>query len=182
MAVTGCASEQEPTTDTAPTWSPSPSASPSDYVPPAPPPLPETTLVIGPEGAGPLRLGMSAAEVEATGVARTFEFSVDGYATGCWVVDYRPRALGRTPGDTLAGYIDPRRGVESLHATRRMATPEGIQIGSSIEDVEQAYDRRNLGIGDQVRVAASPRSYYRIQLAGVVTSISLERFHTSCGL
>ena len=40
------------------------------------------------------------------------------------------------------GRLSRRSGVEALYATWRMATPEGIQIGSSIDAVEAAYERR----------------------------------------
>lgn len=178
MASVGCSASDEPAV--APSLPAMPSTTPP--VEPTAPAIPsEPDLVIGPDGAGPLRLGMTLEEVRATGVARTHNGSAhDGWRPGCWIVDYRSVDLGRVPGDTLNGQLAIRRGVEILYATRRMATPEGIRIGSTIAEVELAYDRKDLEPTQRVLVRASPRTLYRIQLDDVVTSISVELLRTSC--
>ena len=84
------------------------------------------------------------------------------------------------PADTYNGRLSRRSGVETLYATWRMATPEGIQIGSSIDAVEAAYHLKDLAAGQQVLLRASTRSRYRIQLGSVVTAISVELFRTKC--
>lgn len=169
MASVRCSASDDPAE--APSMSSSPSPPPS-----TPPPVEPTDqtiarepdLVIGPDGAGPLRLGMTVQEVRATGVAQTYKGSAhDGWRPGCWIVDYRSVHLGRVPGDTLNGQLAVGRGVEVLYATRRMATPEGIRIGSTVAEVELAYDRKDLEPTQRVLVRASPRTLYRIQLDGV---------------
>ena len=55
-------------------------------------------LVLGPDGVGPLRLGMSHQEVVDTGAAQATRGSRhDGWPSGCRVLQYRPERLGRVP-------------------------------------------------------------------------------------
>ncbi len=89
------------------------------------------------------------------------------------MVHYRPRQLGRIPGDTLNGVISDEHGLEVLYATPRMVTPEGIRRGSTILDVRGAYDRPELTSGASITVPASGDVVYRIDLGGVVVSMSL---------
>lgn len=146
---------------------------------PAPAPVP-SLLVLGPEGVGSLRLGMSHAEVAATGADVVFGSRHDGWASGCGIVLYDERSWGRTPGDTLHGAVSPRQGLEQLNATRRMVTPEGIRIGSSLSEVRTAYDRPGLEAGVSLTIPASPETVYRLQLRRTVSAISLERRHQDC--
>jgi hypothetical protein len=61
-----------------------------------------------------------------------------------------------------------------------MVTPHGIRLGSTLLEVEEALDRPGLDDGDYVTVPASARAVYRIQVMGVVTSITLEPRRTDC--
>ena len=96
------------------------------------------------------------------------------------MLQYRPGSLGRIPGDTVNGALSADQGLERLYATRRMVTPEGIRLGSTIAEVREAYDRPNARAGALITVSASRGAVYRIQLAGVVTSIALEKRHLDC--
>ncbi|MCW2791822.1 MAG: hypothetical protein JWO76_920 [Nocardioides sp.] len=146
---------------------------------PAPQP---PSLVLGPRGVGALRLGMTAREVAGTGTARSAQgSSEDGWSRGCHLLFYRPNQLGRTAGNTLNGTVSARQGLEQLYATHRMVTPEGIGIGSTLQDVRAAYDRPGVDYGDRVTVRASRLSVYRIQLDREVTSIVLELRRVECG-
>jgi hypothetical protein len=138
-------------------------------------------LVLGPRGVGPLRLGMRADQVAATDAATApLGASHDGWRPGCRVLQYRPARLGRIPDDTVDGIVSARQGLEALYATERMITPEGIRLGSTIDEVRRAYGRPHTIAGDQVVVHASPGAVYRIQLEQVVTSISLQLRRLDC--
>jgi hypothetical protein len=173
-----------------------PGARTSPSPPRSPPPSPVATaaepsppgalhtahaLVLGPHGVASLRLGMTYRDVADTGTARALPgSSEDGWSRGCRMLFYRPERLGRTPGNTQNGTVSPGQGLEQLYATRRMATPEGIHIGSTLQDVRAAYDLPGVSDGDEVTVRASRRAVYRIQLDGVVTSIALELRRRDC--
>jgi hypothetical protein len=144
-------------------------------------PAPEGSLVLGPDGVGSLRLGMNHHDLTATGLAYSAPGSRhDGWRPGCRVLHYRSARLGRIPGDTTAGSVSLHQGLERMYATRRMATPDGIRLGSTIDEVRTAYDRPNLTRGELLTVAASRRAVYRIQLSAVVSSISLELRDLAC--
>lgn len=138
-------------------------------------------LVLGPDGVGPLRLGMTAREIAGTGAATTAGGGGRvAWTPGCEAVRYRVRRLGRTPGNTLSGAVSPRQGLEALFASDRMVTPEGIRLGSPIADVRQAYGMPNLNPGQEVVVGASMRAVYRIDVDRVVTSISVQVREPDC--
>ena len=147
----------------------------------ADPATPEQSLVLGPDGVGSLRLGMEHHDLAVTGLAYSVRGSRhDGWLPGCRVLHYRAAELGRIPGATTAGAVSRHHGLERMYATRRMATPEGIRLGSTIPEVRAAYDRPDLRNGDLLTVAASRRAVYRIQLSAVVSSISLELRGLDC--
>ena len=139
-------------------------------------------LVLRPTGVGQLRLGMSSEQVRKTGVARAVQGSHhDGWARGCKIVFYDAEQFGGVPGGRLNGVVSPEQGLETLYATRRMVTPAGIRIGSSVDEVRSAYDRPNLEAGDLVTVPTGHGAVYSIQLRRTVTSISLDLRHLDCG-
>ncbi|GAA0453087.1 hypothetical protein Ade02nite_01200 [Paractinoplanes deccanensis] len=84
--------------------------------------------VLGPTGIGKLQIGMSRAEAEATGLVVAGE-GEDG--CGSWYLNLEGA------GDSTVGYTS--RGVVSIPAFGKVATPEGIRIGSSLADAERAY-------------------------------------------
>lgn len=143
---------------------------------------PPNSLRFGPRGAGPLRLGMSAKQVAATGAAKALAVGGghDGWPAGCWLVRYRASELGRVPHGATNGVVSRRHGLESIYATTRMVTPEGIGIGSSLNQVRSAYHRPDLQRGDLVTIRASGDIVYRIQLLRRVTSIALQYQRLDC--
>lgn len=142
-------------------------------------------LVLGPEGVGPLRLGMTLREIEATDAASVslagsaVGDSEEGWRPGCGPITYDTNFLGGTPGD-LNGIMSARNGIEKLNATSRMVTPQGIRLGSSLDEVRTALHRPEVIDGDSVVVEASHDAVYRIQLNDVVTEISLQRRRVTC--
>lgn len=135
---------------------------------------PSRTLVLGPDGVGPIKLGMTHQAVAASKAAETFVGSRhDGWPRGCRIVVYRPEALGQL--DTVNGSVSRQAGLEQLSATDLMVTPEGIGLGSTLSEVRVAYGRSGIDPGETVKVRASDTAVYWIQMdSGVVTSISLE--------
>ena len=122
---------------------------------------------------------MIPSEIEQTGAARTSTGGRhDGWPPGCQILFYNAKRLGRTPGDTLNGVVSARHGLEQLHATPRMLT--GIGIGSTLEEVEEAYGRSDLRRGDLITVPVTANYVYRIQIGRVVRSVSLQRKNLDC--
>jgi hypothetical protein len=85
--------------------------------------------VLGPTGLGRLQIGMTTQTAEATGLVEAGEGDRD---CGSWYL--KPDVKG----DAVAGWSS--RGVVSIAAYDRIATPEGIRIGSTLDQVETAYD------------------------------------------
>ncbi|MEV4345029.1 hypothetical protein AB0J83_11180 [Actinoplanes sp. NPDC049596] len=84
--------------------------------------------VLGPTGLGKLQIGMTPKEAEATGLVRAGEGDA---GCGSWYLNKEGA------GDATVGYTS--RGVVSIPAYGRIATPEGIRIGSSLADAERTY-------------------------------------------
>lgn len=142
----------------------------------------QQALVLGPDGVGPIRLGMTHQAVAESGAAETFVGSRhDGWPRGCRIVVYRPDVLGQL--DTINGSVSRQEGLEQLSATALMATPEGVRLGSSMTDVSSAYGLSDIEPGETIVVRASDTADYRIQLdPDVVTWISLELRARSCNI
>lgn len=171
-----CGTSSDATSGTAP--SKTPSKGPESVATNGPT---ASSLVLGPHGVGPLQLGMTHQEVVNTHAAQApLGSRHDGWRVGCRVLQYRPERLGRTPGDTLNGVLSAHQGLERMYATWRMVTPEGVHLGSTLNELREAYDRPNLQTGDLVTVRASPEAVYRIQVGAVVSSISLEMRRLDC--
>lgn len=141
---------------------------------------PGQTLILGPDGVGPIRLGMTRQAITESGAAEILVGSRhDGWRPGCRVVVYRPDVLGQV--DTINGSVSKQKGLEQLSATTLMATPEGVRLGSSMAEVSSAYDLSDVVPGDEIVVRASDTADYRIQLdPDVVVAISLELRIRSC--
>jgi len=128
---------------------------------------------------------MTLREIEATDAASVslagsaVGDSEEGWRPGCGPITYDTNFLGGTPGD-LNGIMSARNGIEKLNATSRMVTPQGIRLGSSLDELRTALHRPEAIDGDSVVVEASHDAVYRIQLNGVVTEISLQRRRVTC--
>ena len=127
---------------------------------------------------------MTAREIEATGAASVSlagsaeDDSEDGWRPGCGPITYSGRVLGTSY--YLNGIMSARNGIEQLNATLRMVTPQGIRLGSSLNDVRKALHRPTAIDGDSIVVKASETAVYVIQLDHVVTAISLQRRRVTC--
>lgn len=115
-----------------------------------------STTVFGPDGHGSLHLGMTQAEVVATGDA---ELSDDDL--GCQHINLVGEVDRRGHID---GYITKRYGLESLWARPGMSTPAGISIGSTLSELTSAYPDLD-GSGGYYSVPISPEASYQFVLA-----------------
>jgi hypothetical protein len=117
---------------------PATTAPPSTTAPaPAPTPTtavePDAALVLGPDGLGSLKLGMSRSQAEATGLVEPFrnEPSSDQCL---W-----SSALTGAPAGEGTVLHSETLGVATIDAYPGVQTPEGITIGSSLAAVRSAY-------------------------------------------
>jgi hypothetical protein len=159
---------------------PSTSAEPAPTTSAEPTPAPATTdpepaaLVLGPDGLGPLKLGMTAEEADATGMLRPWDREVpDG--TGC-----RPQfRLADDSTDASAIWASDDSGVRAIQVGEGVLTPEGIGIGSSAADMDAAYPgwRSTLVVNWRAYppVAGNSDAVYRITVVDdKVTSLTIQ--------
>src|SRR5262249_45672710 len=117
--------------------SPTPSASPASPTPSASPSSSAKT-VLGPTGFGTLALGMTKAAARATGLVTGMDASDKGT---CGSLPGEGRLLG-APSTSAFGYVtfsDRSSTLVAIIAYPGLQTPEGIELGSSYEQVHAAY-------------------------------------------
>ena len=181
VGLVGCAATPPGTHSTAPT-------STTATIAPTPVPSidPATLTNLGPLGVGPLRLGMTKAEVEGTGAAS----GVSGTDGTCGT-PADGRLVGALPADDtdLVGQLFFSTSTGKLviiAATPGQSTPEGIHLGSSAAQVKKAYPRwkpdegpdRGAGL---VAVKGNKQATYRIYVdADQVMELSLQSRVQDC--
>lgn len=101
----------------------------------ATPALAQTKPVLGPNGFGGLKLGMSLKQARATG---TITKKIDGGADGCSGWDLKKYPTGK---DAVGLYISPKLGVAAFFAPKSAKTPEGVAIGTSTSQLKKVYPR-----------------------------------------
>lgn len=160
--------------------SPPPSAtgSATPTATPTPPPPADTVYRLGPLGLGPLKLGMTKAQAEATGVVNPFVNEPN--SDQClW------RTTVKHPSDRGATvFLSKTLGVATIDASGGVKTPEGIGLGSSLTDVKRAYAgfalSADLGRGYQ-RVPGNSNAVYRIAVDNAtVTQLTLQYNNQDC--
>lgn len=82
--------------------------------------------MLGPRGLGKLKIGMTVKAADATG-------EIDASGTGCGSAPLK----SARDADVSVMYSD--RGLIYIPAYGRIATPEGIRIGSTLKQVKNAY-------------------------------------------
>lgn len=118
--------------------------------------------VVGPTGLGPLRLGMTIKQAQAT---HLLGFTLDAHPSGC------TEASNQDDGITIK--YSTAYGV-SLIGTEQGRTPEGIGAGSTLADVKRVYpqsadprlgtlDEQYSMFGDvETQVPGNPAAAYEI--------------------
>jgi len=95
---------------------------------------PSTTAapVLGPNGLGPLKLGMTRAKASATGlITKWTRFEA---SSPCYLAH-----LKGYPADSSFVYYSPSRGLLNITAPKGIRTAQGIEVGSSTSDMLRAY-------------------------------------------
>jgi hypothetical protein len=157
------------------TASSSPPASPSPVGQAAP-------QVLGPDGLGPLKLGMTQEQASATGLVDRWPAGTD-----CELNTF----LKAAPGDGNGGrvYLDDKRGVQIIEGYPGIRTPEGVGIGTSRAELFKAYPSwRNVSEEDPhadgrglVVVPGNSKAHYRIVTeGGKVTELTLQYRDQTC--
>lgn len=147
------------------------------------PATPAAKLILGPTGYGALQLGMTPAQAAATKLIT----APAGRTDGCW----RYAHLNGSPA-TGQSDIDGRLffsatlGLAAIYAYPGVKTPEGITVGSTIDEVLRAYPSWKTVHGDSegrgyVRVPGNDKAAYRIEVGGgKVTQLSLQLDNQDC--
>lgn len=152
----------------------------------APPTTTGSADVLGPTGVGSLVLGMTKTEALHTGLVT----GIKGTQGMCGS-DGDGRLANAAPLNEydLDGklFFSANTGkLVIIGATSGIATPEGIQLGSSLNDVARAYplwegsEGPTEGVGI-VAVADNPRAVYRIAISdAMVTELTLQDVDQDC--
>ena len=120
--------------------------------------------ILRPDGWGPLRLGMSREDLDATGIT---ELSSAG---DCTMVDLGPGT----------GWLSGSDELVSIQVPEGVTTPDGIGVGSSQQEVIDLYYYGEQ-VGDVRLVRASPTTDYEITVErGEVTELRLSTVGDEC--
>jgi len=160
---------------------------------PVPAATEDTVEVLGPDGVGWLSLGMPWQKALASGLLRQ---SGPVTSAGCLrstVLVESPRDRTTEPttptvplwADSTEIVVNVHDGVIQLITGPALHTPEGIGVGSSREDLRDAYPKLILPVHSgttSVSVAGNPYAVYvfNINSDGDVTSFSLRMAKSDC--
>ncbi|MBB5869834.1 hypothetical protein F4553_003213 [Allocatelliglobosispora scoriae] len=177
LAAAGALSACDPAADPAPAASTPPSAAST-----ASPAKTSTPQVLGPDGYGALKLGMTPAQADATGLAAPFT----GISDGCGRVSH---LIGSPTADGTAGsvYHSGKLGVAAIYAVPGVKTPEGVQLGTTFAELKKAYPSWKAVDGDTedgrgyVKVPGSTNANYRIVVSGgTVSELDIQFVNQDC--
>ncbi|AHH94785.1 hypothetical protein GCM10010174_36610 [Kutzneria viridogrisea] len=102
--------------------------------------------VIGPDGFGPLKVGMSLADAKATGKVRDAVGGNELCRGYNWTYSEGPMLI-----------ISAKFGVYSVAGSAPDAhTPEGVRVGSTTEQVRTAYPKATTSASNGVEVFITP--------------------------
>jgi hypothetical protein len=159
-------------------------------VPPALPPIiatPPSTpaaapslskVVLGSSGFGALKLGMTAAQAQATHLVSTASLAPGQTCpTG--------RLLAAPSGGTPSLFYSPSLGLAAIYAYPGITTPAGIKVGSTLAQLQQAYPTWRGLQGDEgvgyVAAQGSTTSEYRIAVSnGHVIELAIQLDNQDC--
>ncbi|WP_328463233.1 hypothetical protein OHA21_37405 [Actinoplanes sp. NBC_00393] len=124
----------------------------------------ENSLVIGPDGMGALKLGMSRKALLATGLVEVRKVDPDALPSNC--------AQDLAMKDDEKGiFFNEELGIVVLHARSGVVTPEGVRIGSTIKQAQRAYPKAFDTVGEReygesrVTVPGNSKANYGFGLA-----------------
>lgn len=129
--------------------------------------------VFGPRGLGPVHLGMSATDVEASGAVLE-----DSHGQGCTTFTAEPDGATQ-----VFGFLNENQGVAVLLVDEEgLATPAGIGIGATEEQVRAAYpDAEDVPMGLITPVPGFPDRAYTFAFDdGRLVEMALRRDRQPC--
>jgi hypothetical protein len=131
-------------------------------------------LVLGPDGYGPLKLGMTERQATATGLLTAFD---DSWCKRAFLRGF-PKGRG-------AVFLSPNVGIAAIWAWGNVETPEGVHIGTSRADLNRIYPHWELvdqnGTGVKAFVKVNDKARYRITMDETkVGSLALQRADQDC--
>jgi len=149
-----------------------------------PPSLPQLTVgpvsrtVLGPDGFGALKLGMTPAQAQATHLVTRASTPPGG---GCPL----GRLLAAPSGTTPSLFYSPAFGLAAIWAYPGITTPAGVAIGSTLSKLKQAYPTWRGIQGDQgpgyVSIGDGSAVQYRIAVSnGRVIELALQLDSQDC--
>lgn len=113
------------------------------------------TPTFGPDGFGALKLGMSRAKALATDLITTAPEATQG---GCAGHKYKAYKVAE---NTFPVGISATKGISVLYALGDMRTPEGIHLGSTMEQVRKVYPGIVHNVNDyRVTVPGNAKAFY----------------------
>ncbi|MEU8000151.1 hypothetical protein AB0B66_03090 [Catellatospora sp. NPDC049111] len=147
------------------------------------PTRPAGEVPLGPAGYGALRLGMTPAQAAATKLITT----PAGEKTGCWTYAHLIGS-GKTGQDDIDGrlFFSEKLGLAAIYAYPGVETPEGITVGSAVDEVRRAYPSWEAVGGEAegrgyVKVPGNDAAVYRIEVdKGKVIQLSLQLGNQDC--
>ncbi|REE95944.1 hypothetical protein [Thermomonospora umbrina] len=178
LLVAGCAGDEPATGPTSPR-TPGASATPggSGDRPSDGTASPGGPVHLGPDGYGALKLGMTLDQAEATGLITVKLKPPKDHGCGTFDLKTHPR-----PASTAGGNLSAGLGVASIFAVADMRTPEGITLGSSLAQVQNAYPRLQNGPNlSFTKVPGNPAAVYTFLIAdGRVKELVLDLATQDC--
>jgi len=140
-------------------------------------------LVLGPDGFGPLKLGMTAAQAEKTSVVSGLS-NFPGLDSTSSCRGIYLKAVPNHDAHTVDGFVSAKHGVVQISAAPGVHTPEGIGIGSTMTAVKAAYPGLTTEQGGPVTpVPGNAAAYYQFfydRATNLVTKVSLAADNEDC--
>jgi hypothetical protein len=144
---------------------------------------PGAQVVLGPDGLGPLKLGMTADQAAGSSVVSGLRtFPGPDNTSSCQGIYLK--AVTNRDAQAVDGYVSVKYGVVAIWAPQGVRTPEGIGIGSTLSATQAAYPGLTAGQGGPVvAVPGNSTAYYQFAYdpgSNIVVRVSLVAMNQNC--